>query len=80
MSHTAQQLLTEALSLPETDRGELVARLIDSLDSQSDADAATAWSEEIERRLREMDDGAVQMVPWPDALRMIRGTDGPAAN
>jgi len=79
MSLTAENLLNEALRLPVSDRGKLVAQLIDSLDSPCDADAEAAWSDEIARRLKEMDGGHSEMVPWSEARRVIRGLDESAA-
>jgi putative addiction module component (TIGR02574 family) len=76
MTQAAQQLLTEALRLPTEDRGELIASLIDSLETESDADADAAWSDEIARRLREIDEGRVEMIEWSEARRLIRGQDG----
>lgn len=79
MNAQAKRLFNEALQLSETERGELAASLIDSLDREVDEDAAAAWDAEILRRLAELDHGAATPVPWPEARRMIRGTsDGPA--
>ena len=32
----------------------------------SDQDIEAAWSKEIERRLAEIDAGAVELIPWED--------------
>lgn len=58
------------------DRGRLAALLIASLESQTDHDADQAWSEEIDRRLKDIDEGRVKMISAEDARRMIRGQDG----
>lgn len=76
MTQAAQKLLADALRLPSEDRGELIALLIESLDTEFDADADAAWSDEIARRLKEIDDGQVEMVDWSEARRLIRGEDG----
>lgn len=76
MTQAAQQLLTEALGLPAEDRGQLIVSLIDSLETASDSDADAIWSDEIARRLKEIDDGQVEMVEWSEARRLIRGEDG----
>lgn len=76
MTQAAHQLLTEALTLRVEDRGQLIASLIDSLEIGLDSDADAAWSDEIARRLQEIDDGQVEMIDWSEARRIIRGQDG----
>jgi putative addiction module component (TIGR02574 family) len=72
MSHGASQLLEQALRLSERDRGDLAARLIDSLDAASDDDdVESAWSIEIQERIAEIDQGRIRPVPWPEARRVI---------
>ena len=38
--------------------------LIESLDGPPDENVEAAWAEEVERRVREIDSGAVKTVPW----------------
>ena len=79
MTSPAQKLLEDALRLPEGERADLAARLIESLDPQADDDVQGAWGAEIRRRLAELDAGSVQPIPWPEARRRILGTPhGPA--
>jgi len=66
-------LLQEALKLTPEARAALAGSLLASLDGREDADAEGAWASEIERRIREVDQGAVKMVPWDEARRTIRG-------
>ncbi|MGH7486132.1 MAG: addiction module protein [bacterium] len=42
--------------------------LIDSLDSEVEEGVEEAWRQEIERRARELESGAVKSIPW-DAVR-----------
>ena len=67
------KLFDEALRLPPEARAALAGILIESLDDRVDADAESAWSEEIERRARELDAGTIQGVPWSKARRAILG-------
>jgi putative addiction module component (TIGR02574 family) len=67
------RLFTEALSLPDDQRAALVTRLIDSLDQQVDQDAEAKWSDELERRIRDLDSGAVRPVGWPELRRRLMG-------
>ncbi len=73
MSSDVQELLSKALRLPEKDRAELAASLIESLDQPFDPDAQAAWGEEIQRRISDLDNGSVRAVPWEDARRIIAG-------
>lgn len=73
MNATAQQLFETALRLPDSQRAELAARLITSLDASSDEDAAASWELELEKRLGDIDSQQVQLIPWAEARRIIRG-------
>jgi hypothetical protein len=37
-------------------------------DPLSEPDVEAAWSEEIERRVREIDVGTVELIPWEEVL------------
>lgn len=52
--------------MPERDRGTLAGLLIGTLDPISEPDVEGAWSEEIKRRLAEIDAGKVELIPWED--------------
>jgi putative addiction module component (TIGR02574 family) len=72
MTSKAKKLLDEALQLPAAEREALAGRLFDSLGTD-DPDAETAWQAEIERRIAELDQGAVKPIPWAEARQMIFG-------
>ncbi|WP_417738001.1 addiction module protein [Rosistilla oblonga] len=72
MNTQSQQLLESALSLPESDRAEIAASLIHSLDTESDKDADAAWAAEIHRRVESIDNGQVNLIPWDDVMREMR--------
>src|SRR5439155_5129341 len=71
MTPDATRLLAEALHLPESERSELAARLIESLDPSGQEDATAAWSAEIQTRLEELQKGQVQPIRWPESRREI---------
>ncbi|MBI1900394.1 MAG: addiction module protein [Planctomycetia bacterium] len=71
MTDTAARLLAEALNLSESDRGDLAARLIQSLEPSPDADVDSAWAEEIKRRVEDYHAGRAETLSWPEARRMI---------
>jgi putative addiction module component (TIGR02574 family) len=73
MEPTAKQLLDTALHLPDAERAELAAKLIESLDTQVDDDLDAAWGAEIKHRLEELDGGEVSALPWSEARRLIMG-------
>jgi putative addiction module component (TIGR02574 family) len=61
-----KQVFQEAVQLPERDRATLAGLLIETLDPVSEPDVEAAWSEEIKRRLPEVDSGAVELISWED--------------
>jgi putative addiction module component (TIGR02574 family) len=68
MAASRDDIFKRALALEESDRAELIRVLIESLDSESEAGVEEAWRQEIERRARELESGAVQSIPW-DVVR-----------
>ena len=72
MDTESQHLLQSALALPDSDRAEIAASLIHSLDAESDEDVDAAWALEIQRRIESIDNGEVKLVPWDDVMREMR--------
>jgi putative addiction module component (TIGR02574 family) len=72
----ARQLLEEALRLSDEERAALAGELIQSLDSEVDADAEAAWSAEIRRRLERVDAGTARTIRWAEARRRIHAAAG----
>ncbi len=68
METNLNDLFQQAVQLPERDRATLAGLLIETLDPVSEPDVEAAWSEEIERRLAEIDAGTVELIPW-EAVR-----------
>jgi putative addiction module component (TIGR02574 family) len=68
----SKQLLVEALRLPEAERAALAGELIESLETEVDADAEAAWSAEIRHRVEDLNTGRARTVPWAEARRRIR--------
>ena len=73
MKRNPADLLKEAMELPPEARAALAGSLFDSLDDQLDEDAEVAWDAEIVRRIRELDEGKVKLVPWAEARRRLTG-------
>lgn len=60
MVSTTAELLENVLSLPDVDRSYLASKLLESLD---DSGVSSEWSEEIERRVKSIDNGTARLVP-----------------
>jgi putative addiction module component (TIGR02574 family) len=56
------------MRLDPKERAELTGLLIESLEPESESGVEEAWIAEVERRLAELDSGAVKTIPW-DELR-----------
>ena len=63
-------LESEALKLTHGERAALAQRLLASLDEDSEIE--DAWAAEIERRIADVESGAVQVIPIADALARVR--------
>lgn len=73
-SVTIDIVIEEALKLSEKERTEVVARLLHSLDDAGPVDPGreAAWTEVIDRRLKEARDGSVELVDATDAVSQAR--------
>lgn len=69
MTADAQVLLDEALKLPQDARAEIAGRLLETLDDDTGEQVEELWAVEIARRVKELDEGKVQTVPWADVRR-----------
>lgn len=68
------KLLEQALQLPEKERGELASRLLRSLESVDDEELSpeaweAAWTDELDRRVREVREGTTQLVDGEEVFR-----------
>ncbi len=66
MARSARELFEEAMRLDPAERATLMRLLIDTLDDESEEGAEDAWHAEVERRIAELDSGAVEAVPWEE--------------
>jgi putative addiction module component (TIGR02574 family) len=71
MTRPADPVTEAALRLPESERADLAARLIDSLDPTRDDDVESAWDREVLGRLDDLDQGRVRPVSWAEARQRI---------
>jgi putative addiction module component (TIGR02574 family) len=75
MSHVtpqASEVLEKALALSPQDRGLLISRLIASLDEgPAEEGVEAAWSDELKRRVEEIQSGKVEMIPGEEVDRRL---------
>ena len=62
MSDDYAKLLTAALELGEEERAALAEALVSSLPGETPL--AEGWDAELAERLRQIDSGEVEMIPW----------------
>ena len=71
MTNATETVFQAALQLPDRDRAELAAKLIESIDPDTDADWAETWDVEIAKRVAELEEGKVQTVLWSEVRRRM---------
>ena len=67
-----KQILEQALTLSEDQRAAIAASLLQSLDAEIDPESETHWDAEIKRRLDEIDNGTVELIPWSEIRSKIQ--------
>lgn len=75
MPTSVTQLFAEASHLDEGDRAALAGLLLESLEQAPSPGVEAAWAEEIERRVRELETGEVETVPWEDVKNRLLGQE-----
>ena len=72
MTPQAFELLQKALALSVYERGQLIDRLIESLDEGPvEEGAEQAWAAEIRRRVDDIRSGKVEMISGDEAQRRL---------
>ena len=80
MTTDFEAITAAALALPEGQRTDLLARLMDSLKVLPDADDDQAWDTEIARRLEDVRSGKEKGIPWEEVRRRLQeDADGDAS-
>jgi putative addiction module component (TIGR02574 family) len=69
MSPEAENIIKEALRLPREARAMIAEKLLESLDFEEPFEVSSEWQEEIARRCREIDEGAVDLIPGDKVLK-----------
>ena len=65
-ANTVEGIIAQALQQTEKERARIAETLISSLDQTADLDIELEWQKEVGNRLREIDSGVVECIPWED--------------
>lgn len=69
---TFEEILCAALALPPDERALLADELLVSLDAPDQEEIDGAWAEEIEKRIRDFDEGRVEAIDGEVVMRKLR--------
>jgi hypothetical protein len=69
---TLEQLISEAIALPDAGKAILIEKIVESMTGQIDPDILAAGVQKAQERLADIDSGVVQTVPGDVALAQIR--------
>lgn len=72
MTTNAQKVFQQALTLGASDRAELAAQLLASLDGDAEVNVESAWAAEIERRAAEARQNPDDDEDWRTVLDEIQ--------
>jgi hypothetical protein len=72
MNALAEKLAEDALTLPDDDRAALADVLLRSLRSPASEEIDRLWAEEAERRVREIEDGTVELLDGHAVMQEAR--------
>jgi putative addiction module component (TIGR02574 family) len=72
MIEEVSAILRKALTLPPEARADIANALLESLDqSPPEENVEAAWSEEIQRRIEDIDSGKMQLIPYEEVRRRL---------
>ena len=72
MATTNDRVIEEALSLPADARLNLIEKFLMSLNLPTDEEIDRLWAEEAERRVSQIEEGKVKLVPGEEVFAKIR--------
>ena len=74
MTTAAKEIVDAALKLEPQTRAEVAEDILESLGTSSYGELSPAWEEEIARRVREIEEGSVQMIPAEQVFTEIEAS------
>jgi putative addiction module component (TIGR02574 family) len=63
MSTSAKEIIEAALKLNPEVRAEVAEEILESLADSSDGELSPAWEQELDRRVKEIEEGRVELIP-----------------
>lgn len=69
---TYEEIISAALALPPDTRAMLAEHLLESLDVEDQKRIDALWTEEAERRDKEIEDGVVTPIPGEEVMNRLR--------
>lgn len=76
MEKKTQDIISEAMRMPAEDRATIAENLIASLDREYDENTEVLWQDEVQKRIREIESGAVKCVPWESVRSSLKRDPG----
>ena len=70
--NTFEEILSAALALPPGMRAMLADHLLASLDGEEQKRLDAIWAEEVERRIRDVDEGKVETIDGELVMQKLR--------
>ncbi|MFZ5495677.1 MAG: addiction module protein [Verrucomicrobiota bacterium] len=70
------EIVEEARGLPYGERAELIAQLIADTAKNIDPAIEKAWGDEALRRIKEIEEGKVKLIPGEEAMARVRKSIG----
>ena len=74
MSAAAKEILEAALKLDPKARAEVAQEIIESLENSNYGELSPAWEEELDRRVQEIEEGRVQLIPGEQVFAEIEAS------
>jgi len=66
------EVLNSALLLDERERALIAEKIILSLDNEIDLQSEKYWQTEIANRVKEIDNGYVNLIEWEEAKKRLK--------
>jgi len=68
---TVEELFIESSDLDDNNKAKLAGLLLESIEQPVDPDVEKLWYEEIENRLKSLDDGSAKLIPWEEVKSKV---------
>lgn len=72
MAKAVEEVLAAVMALDDQGQARIYQKLREKIEISTDPEYVQAWEAEIRARLKEIDSGDAEMLPWDDALKMIK--------